>query len=73
MPNIKSVFIEKILGTLIPVLLSMLSPEELKAIADKGLDFLEDFATNSETSLDDKVILPICKMIRTTFDIPDND
>lgn len=55
------------------ILLSMLSPEMLKIAADKILDIVEDAVMNSETKVDDAVILPLCSTLRATFDIPDND
>jgi hypothetical protein len=51
----------------------MLTPENLKLFVDAGLDAIENFVEKSETDVDNKIILPMCKLIRNTFDIPDND
>ena len=67
--NIKAMLIQQ----LISVLLGMLTPELLKKSVDTFLDFVEDFVEDTENQYDDRAVLPICKLIRTTFDIPDND
>lgn len=64
---------EKLLMILIKALLTMLSPELLKELADKVLDFLEDKVMDSSNEIDDLIVLPICSMLRETFNIPDND
>ena len=61
------------IAKLIQVLLSMLTPELLKIFADKVLDFAEDYVLGTKSTLDDRIVLPLCNMIRGTFDIPDND
>lgn len=47
--------------------------DSAKKIADKGLDIVEIYAKNSKNKIDDAVLLPMCKAIRGTFGIPDND
>ena len=61
------------IAKLIQVLLSMLTPELLTLFADKVLDFAEDYVLGTKSELDDRIILPLCNMLRNTFDIPDND
>jgi hypothetical protein len=63
----------KILSTLIGLVLRTLTPELLKEFADKVLDWVEDAVERSENKLDDATVLPLCNMIRSAFDIPDND
>ena len=63
----------KIVTTLIGLILKTLTPEMLKSFADMLLDWVEDAVENSENKIDDATILPLCNMIRATFDIPDND
>lgn len=63
----------KLLVWLIEMLMGMFSPKLLKDFADMVLDFVEDAVTKSETDIDDKIVLPLCNMIRTAFDIPDDD
>lgn len=50
-----------------------LSPEMLKRLADKALDFVEDLVTKTNTELDDAIVLALCAAIREAFDIPDLD
>jgi len=64
---------EKLIGMLITTLLSMFSDDLLKKFADMALDFVENYVLGSASTLDDKIVLPICRMIRETFDIPDED
>ena len=71
---------EKIISLLLPVLVSMLvdviknaGPDKIKEILDKLFDFAEDAIAKSESTVDDKGILPIIEAIRVAFDIPDND
>ena len=58
---------------LINALLSLLSPEMLKNFADMVLDYAEEYVLGSASSIDDKIVLPICAAIRAAFNIPDND
>jgi len=62
-----------LLSNLINVVLGMLTPEMLKKFVDLLLDFIEDTVQNSENKLDDAIVLPLCKLIRATFGVPDND
>lgn len=64
---------KKLIELLLNAVLTFLSDEQLKEFADKLLDFVEDAVEQSGTSLDDAIILPICKKIREAFGIPDND
>lgn len=50
----------------------VLSKENMKLVADKVLDVIEDVIVDSHNTIDDK-LLPYIQRIRTTFDIPDND
>lgn len=63
----------KLITTLISMVVGMLSPDLMKSFADMLLDFVEDKVMATENTVDDKILLPICKMIRDAFDIPDND
>lgn len=58
---------------LINLVLQMLTPDLLKKFADMVLDFIEDSVADSSNKWDDVTILPMCNVIRATFDIPDND
>ena len=63
----------QLISMLISALLSMLNPELLKKFADMVLDFAENYVLGTASTIDDRIVLPICEMIRRTFDIPDND
>lgn len=63
----------KILMWLVELLLAQLSPDIIKKGLDSLLDIVEDAVEDSSTTIDDRVVLPICKMIREALDIPDND
>jgi hypothetical protein len=62
-----------IISALVNALLSIMSPELLKKFADMVIDFAEEAVAKSENKLDDKIVLPICTLVRSTFDIQDND
>ena len=49
------------------------SSDELKAMMDWGLDFIEDYVLGSASKIDDALILPVCSMIRVALEIPDED
>lgn len=63
----------QLIGMLIQALLSVLTPDLLKNFVDMVLDWVEDYVAGSASEVDDRIVLPICNMIRQTFDVPDND
>jgi len=67
----------QILTALVEVFLRILQSQKaedtLKAFADMVLDFIENKVVVSETQIDDKLALPLCALVRRTFDIKDND
>jgi len=63
----------KLLAMSVAMLMRTLTPDLLKSFADMVLDFVEDKVKGTKSPVDDTIILPICEMIRTAFDIPDND
>uniref|UniRef100_A0A6M3MBI8 Uncharacterized protein n=1 Tax=viral metagenome TaxID=1070528 RepID=A0A6M3MBI8_9ZZZZ len=63
----------KVLTYLLPGLLKVLRPEVLKKSVDAMLDVIEDSVEKSANKVDDIVVLPLCALIRRTFDVPDND
>jgi len=72
--TLKEVKMKKLLlQNLLGVLSMMLTPELMKSFADMALDFVEDRVKGSKSTVDDKLILPICDSIRVAFNIPDND
>ena len=46
-------------------------PELLKKGIDAFLDVIESAVEKSETKIDDTLVLPICKLIRSTLKIED--
>lgn len=65
--------LKALLPTVIALLLKTMTAEKLKGYADQILDVVENAVKDSETSIDDLVVLPVINSIRATFDIPDND
>lgn len=63
----------KILFWLVAQLMGLLNPTLLKELVDRILDFFEDKIEASETTIDDQIALPLIKMIREAFNVPDND
>ena len=63
----------KILAALVEVLLRVLTPDLVKKFADLVLDFAEKFVLGTASKVDDALVLPLCSLIRATFNIPDND
>ncbi len=64
---------EKIIIQLLGMLIKLVTGERLKKLADVILDFIEKEVEESKNTYDDAVILPLCRTIRDTFDIIDND
>jgi hypothetical protein len=62
-----------LIAQLVNVLLNILSNDIMKLAVDKMLDFIEDYVTDSANKVDDALVLPLCRRIRETFDVPDND
>lgn len=61
------------LVTVISTLAGALPIAVLKKAADAFLDVIEDEVKASKTKLDDIFVLPLCKIVRATLRIPDND
>ena len=62
----------RLLTTLVSMILSMLTPELLKQFTDMFLDFVEEYVLGTKSKVDDVVILPMIGMIRQAYDIPDD-
>lgn len=59
--------------TMLGHLLILITPDMVKRLVDAGLDVIEDEITKTTNAIDDTVLMPIIKLIRVAFDIPDND
>jgi hypothetical protein len=64
---------KQLITMLINALLSILTPELLKEFADTAVGFAEAYVLGSKSTLDDRIVLPLCGAIRRAFDIPDDD
>ena len=66
-----------ILKMAIPIIMQiveqLLSPENIIKYGDKLFDFVEDAVASSETTIDDKMVLPLITALRQALNIPDND
>ena len=65
--------VTKLIGQKTGVRMFEVEKGAIKKFADAGLDAIENAVENSETTIDDKVVLPLINTIRAAFDIPDND
>lgn len=72
MMSIKAYLISKLVQILISQLVKH-GPDLLRKFADYVLDWVEEYVLGSASKVDDRIVLPICHMIRETFDIPDDD
>ena len=63
----------KLIMYAVQALMSVLTEEMLEKFADMVLDYAEKYVLGTASKIDDKVILPICDLIRSTFGIEDND
>ena len=57
---------------LMQILGKLLSPENIMLYGDKFFDLIEDFVADSETTIDDILVLPMIKALRIGFNIPYN-
>jgi len=62
-----------LLEMLIKMVMMFLNPEMIKKVIDTILDIIEDAVAKSETTVDDAIILPMCKAIRDALGVPDDD
>ena len=65
--------LKSVLSALIPIILGLLTPHQLRRFADMAMDFVEDAVQDSTNKVDDIVVLPILQRLRDTFNIPDDD
>lgn len=63
----------QILTALVEVLFRVLTPDLLEKFADMVLDFAENKVAGTASPVDDKIVLPLCALIRKTFGIEDHD
>lgn len=63
----------QLLQLLITTLMTFFSEDLMKKFADTLLDFVEDKVAGSKSTLDDRLVLPLCARVRQAFNIPDDD
>ena len=63
----------QLLAMLVGMIMKMLTPELMRSFVDMILDFVEQKVEGTKSTVDDKIVLPICAMIRTAYNVPDND
>jgi hypothetical protein len=54
------------------VLEVVLTDENKQEYGDRLFDFIEDVVADSETAIDDRIVLPIVARLREMLDIPDD-
>ena len=42
-------------------------------IVDTILDYIEDKVLGSASTVDDALVLPVCELLRSVLNVPDND
>ena len=57
----------------VQAIIAALPPQLLTESADRLLDVIENMIEASDTKVDDTVVMPLIKLLRTSFSIPDND
>ena len=62
-----------LISAIVKVLMSVLTEELLKDFADTVLDFIENKVMGTASKVDDALVLPVVKTIRSVFNIPDGD
>ena len=63
----------RLIGTLIGALLEILTPDLLRKFVDMVLDWVENHVAGTASTVDDRILLPLCDLIRRTFNVPDED
>ena len=62
-----------LLAKMIQAVIKLLTPDLLREFVDMVLDFIEDKVEGTASTVDDALVLPLCDLIRKTFDVPDDD
>ena len=63
----------QIINLLMPTLLALIPDDIMKIALDKLIDSIEDAIVQSETRIDDALVLPILSALRVKLQVPDND
>jgi hypothetical protein len=62
-----------LLSYAIKALLSILTPKLIHDLIDTVLDFIEERVIGSHSTVDDRLVLPMCEILRDVTNTPDND
>ena len=63
----------QIINLLMPTLLALIPDDIMRIALDKLIDSIEDAIAQSETRIDDALVLPILSALRVKLQVPDND
>jgi hypothetical protein len=66
-------FMLSVLMSVLPKIMSGLTPEVLREAMDAFLNIVERRAVETTNKIDDVLLLPACKVVRVTMDIPDTE
>ena len=69
--NLKLVALKLLLPIIQGVIEKMITKENYQKYGDKLIDLIEEFVVDSETKVDDALVLPALKLFRKVADIPD--
>ena len=62
-----------IVNAMLPTLMALIPDDIMKIALDKLIDSIEDAIVQSETRIDDALVLPILSALRVKLQVPDND
>lgn len=62
-----------IVNAMLPTLMALIPDDIMKIALDKLIDSIEDAIAQSETRVDDALVLPILSALRVKLQVPDND
>jgi hypothetical protein len=60
---------ELMLTNFVRILIAMLSPELLQKLAAQLISFVETYVKGTASDVDDKIVLPLCDLVRGAFGI----
>lgn len=62
-----------IILNLVSTVLSFLSPQVLRRVAKKLIQFIREEVQDSKNTIDDMLVLPLCDKIESAFDLNDEE
>uniref|UniRef100_A0A6M3IN39 Uncharacterized protein n=1 Tax=viral metagenome TaxID=1070528 RepID=A0A6M3IN39_9ZZZZ len=72
MKGMKAKIVSMLLGMLLDVI-QQHGGKLMGQVVDGILDAIESAVLGSSSTVDDAIVIPICNMIRTALNVPDND